>query len=175
MTAEPAFDRGLPRRLADGFQTPQERAEADLRADIGVERGLHLAGLVRDYDRVLLGRWLRSVGRRDLEDIALALAAMVDPDRPVSELLGWTDGWDVRRSVKWCPDCGGYRPLGDFYADRTRQGGYGGRCADHVDARRGRPPRRSLRMASSSGTAVATVTGEGVRAAVVPANTEETP
>ena len=76
-----------------------------------------LIGCVHDYGPAEVAAVLASVpdGRHDA--LAVVLAAMVDPDRPASELLAWVDQPMQSRTYepdavrvdagRKCPDCGG--------------------------------------------------------------------
>lgn len=64
-------------------------------ADRAVADGLELVGIVRDYGRDTIEEWVRDKDRLTLEQITVALAAMVPDDVPVSQLLAWCD-YDLR-------------------------------------------------------------------------------
>lgn len=75
--------------------TPEEAAADELAARMA-ELGLDLAVMVRDRDRVAVGEWLdgnvSGLSAAELRALLVMLAAMVDVDRPVRDLLGWC-GW----------------------------------------------------------------------------------
>lgn len=70
-------------RVSTMTETPDQRAARLL--DIGVE----LAVRVRDEDPNDIGRWLDSIPRHELRDMAMIVACLVPDDRPLSELLAW--------------------------------------------------------------------------------------
>jgi hypothetical protein len=77
-------------------RTEAEEAAADELAARMTELGLDLAVMVRDQDRVAVGEWLDAnvsgLSAGELRGLLVMLAAMVDVDRPVRDLLGWC-GW----------------------------------------------------------------------------------
>lgn len=60
-------------------------------ADRAVEAGLELVGIVREYCRDTITEWVRQRDRLALEQMVVALAAMVPDDRSARELLDWCD------------------------------------------------------------------------------------
>ncbi len=69
--------------------------EGPTAADRAVGLGLELVGIVRDEGRPRIERWLRARSRLELEQLAVALAAMVPPDESPAKLLAWTE-WGGR-------------------------------------------------------------------------------
>lgn len=54
-----------------------------------IELACELIARVREVDPERNGMWLESV-RADWRDMLIVLAAMVDPEAPLSTTLGWT-------------------------------------------------------------------------------------
>jgi hypothetical protein len=67
-----------------------ETARGDL-AQIMVPQAASLAMAVREETRAEITDFLGSMDRTELEALAVVLAAMVDPDRPLYEALAWVD------------------------------------------------------------------------------------
>lgn len=73
-----------------------------------------LVGCVRDYGTDEVRAVLARVPHGNLDDLAVVLAAMVDPDARPADLLAWTvdgpvtsrPGFDLGRRLTVCPDCG---------------------------------------------------------------------
>lgn len=75
-----------------------------------------LVGTVRDYGTDEVRAVLARVPHGNLDDLAVVLAAMVDPDARPAELLAWTEmgpvpsrEWEptaLRTDRRICPDCG---------------------------------------------------------------------
>ena len=59
--------------------------------DLAVKDGLELVGIVRDYGVDTITEFVRQRDRHQLEAMAVALAAMVPDDQPVSALLAWIE------------------------------------------------------------------------------------
>ena len=66
--------------------------------DLAVKDGLELVGIVRDYGLDTITEFVRQRDRHQLEAMAVALAAMVPDDQPVSALLAWIEPEHVDRS-----------------------------------------------------------------------------
>lgn len=62
-----------------------------MNADMLALNALALVGLVREEVPFTVGLHLAKIDRQQLEHLTIALAAMVPDDRPLSELLAWTD------------------------------------------------------------------------------------
>lgn len=83
--------------------TPEQADELAARM---IALGMDLAVLVREQDRAAVGEWLdgnvSGLGAGELRALLVMLAAMVDVDRPVSDLLGWCGwvSWPGTRPVK---------------------------------------------------------------------------
>ncbi len=60
--------------------------------NLGVERASELAVMVRDESREAIGRYLDRLDRQALYAVTVTLAAMVDPEQSLEELLEWVDG-----------------------------------------------------------------------------------
>jgi hypothetical protein len=78
-------------------RTDAESVAADELAARMTELGMELAVMVRDQDRGAVGEWLdanvSTLDAGELRALLVMLAAMVDVDRPVSALLGWTSAF----------------------------------------------------------------------------------
>lgn len=83
--------------------TPEQ---ADELASRMIALGMDLAVLVREQDRAAVGEWLdgnvSGLGATEVRALLVMLAAMVDVERPVSDLLGWCDwvAWPGTRPVR---------------------------------------------------------------------------
>ena len=77
-------------------RTEAEAAAADELAARMTELGLDLAIMVREQGSQAVGEWLDAnvsgLDAAELRALLVMLAAMVDVDRPVRDLLGWC-GW----------------------------------------------------------------------------------
>lgn len=71
-------------------QTGDEVARGDL-ADALVEKASALAVAVREETREEIAAHLSGLDRVELEALAVVLAAMIDPDKLLHEMLSWVD------------------------------------------------------------------------------------
>jgi hypothetical protein len=91
-------------------RTEAEAAAADELAARVTELGLDLAVMVRDQWSQAVGEWLDAnvsgLSAGELRGLLVMLAAMVDVDRPVRDLLGWCGwvSWPGTRAVRYA--CG---------------------------------------------------------------------
>ncbi len=59
---------------------------------LGLERAAELSVMVRDESREAVATWLDRLDRQALYAVTVTLAAMVDPEQSLEELLEWVDG-----------------------------------------------------------------------------------
>lgn len=88
-------------------RTEAEAAAADELAARMTELGLDLAIMVREQGSQAVGEWLDAnvsgLDAAELRALLVMLAAMVDVDRPVRDLLGWTSAftsWPGERRLR---------------------------------------------------------------------------
>lgn len=78
----------------------------------------------------------------DLYALAVSLAALVDIDRPLTDLLAW---YEIASGNKRCRDCGQWLPVAQFARDRSRPDGLNTYCRPcHSQRQRARYEQRKL-------------------------------